>query len=208
MDKTIDSSAALAYGDRPPGPPHVRASITRAEPRRDALALITGATCIYAFGLATSVGHPSFASFGAALGLISAPLAFTLFYVPSLWVLLALFDRPVASEDIATAAAGGMSAMGALLAGLVPAAIFFELTAGGDTGETQAFLLELLAFGVAGLLGLRTFMRALWAAMKEASGSTGGPVAASLLALMACLAVVLGLSLAPEALLALHGFWS
>jgi hypothetical protein len=206
MDNTMDPSTAAAYHDRRPAPRPTPSRATRTEPRRDALGLLTGAASIYAFGLATSVGHPAFASFGAALGLIAAPLAFVVFYAPSLWVLLALFDRPVASGDVATAASRGLSTMGALLAGLVPAALFFELTAGGDPGQMQAFLLEMLAFGVAGLLGLRTFVRALRSAMKSASGSTGGPIAFGLLALMSCLAAVLGLSLAPKALIALHGW--
>ncbi|MBC7172123.1 MAG: hypothetical protein H5U40_06850, partial [Polyangiaceae bacterium] len=116
---SLDSAARH---DRPPTPQRLRPHVAHATYREAALDLTTGAASIYAFGLATSVAILDVESLAAALGLVVAPLAFAVFYAPSLWVLLALFDRPVAAGDVIRAAARGVWTMGALLAGLAPAA--------------------------------------------------------------------------------------
>lgn len=166
---------------------------------RASLRLASGAACIYAFGLACGVSDLSLATFGRAVGVVSTPVLFAVFFAPSLWVVLTLFDLPFAAGDVADSAVLGVESMGAMLGGLVPAALFFELTSGGHDGVTVAMVLEMTAFGFAGLVGLARFKRRL-------QGESAAPSLANLIVFgFFAIAIVFGIFYGPSAFVALHG---
>lgn len=165
---------------------------------RGALRLATGAACIYAFGLACGASDLSVHTFGRAVGVVSTPVLFAIFFAPSLWVALTLFDLPFAAADVADSAVLGVESMGAMLGGLVPAALFFELTSGGRDGSIVAMVLEMVAFGFAGLVGLARFRTRL-------QGDSSAPSLANLIVFaFFAIAVVFGVACGPSAFLALH----
>lgn len=206
MDTTTPFGAMPEVAtDFGPRPEVTTAPATEAPPRhlRPSLGLTqgvsrlaTGAASLFAFGLACGSGAPSVASVGHAAELVSTPVLFALFFAPSLWVILTLFDQPIEARAVATASADGVSAMGSLLLGLVPAAVFFELTAGGDDGRDLATFLEFVAFCFAGAVGLARFRARL-------VDGNGGPSVGFAFLAFAALAVVFVLNIAPRAFLAL-----
>jgi len=197
MDSTSISDPLAA--DEALGMPPVRLAHAPSGFGPGALRLATGAACIYAFGLACGAGDLSIATFGRAVGLVATPVIFAVFFAPSLWVILTLFDLPFAARDVAQSAIVGVESMGAMLGGLVPAALFFELTSGGESGSVVAMLLEGVAAAFAGLIGLARFKRRLL------GGSPTPSVANLLVAGFFGLAIVFGCTYGPDALMALHG---
>jgi hypothetical protein len=204
MEDTMESFEPCPHPAPAPDDGFSRRMVTRGDPSptRALLRILTGFAFAWAFGAAAGAGHPAPARLVDAMGVAAPPLAFSLFFTPSLWVLLTLFDRGVGAFEIARAAARGVSTTGMVLAGLVPLTVFFELTAGGPDGQRFAAALELCAVSFAGLLGLRAFA----CDVLEAAPSGRGGASTTALVLGTCgLGVLLGAHLVPGSILALHG---
>jgi hypothetical protein len=169
---------------------------------RGLLRISTGTALAYAFGLAVSVADPAPVRMLEALAIAAVPLAFALFYAPSLWVLLTLFDHSVEPATVARAAVRSVGVTGLVLGGLAPAVVFFELTAGSVDASYFAAMLELLALTCASVLGLRSFVRDLISALPTAERSY---TAMGIILAVAMLGAVLAMRFHPDTIDQLHG---
>lgn len=170
--------------------------------RGPVIELASGAASTYAFGLAVAASHSSVESLADAAGLAALPLAFTLFYAPSLWVLLTLFHREVAPSEIARAATRCAERGGLFLLGLVPATVFFEWTSAGPSGLRITTFLESAAVLFAGIIGLRAFGTTV---LESTRLGTSDRVVLGLVAAASCVGMLLGVLLVPDTLARLHG---
>lgn len=89
--------------------------------------------------------------------------------VPSLYVVLALFDAPLDARAAAAAAARGIAAAGLVLAGLAPAIAVFVVTSATSDGAALASGAALLAGGA---IGLGHLIRVVASALERADSAT------------------------------------
>lgn len=89
--------------------------------------------------------------------------------VPSLYVVLALFDAPLDPRAAAAAAARGMAASGLVLAGLAPAIGLFVVTSASSDAAALASGAALFAGGA---IGLGHVLRVVGVALERADSAT------------------------------------
>jgi len=89
--------------------------------------------------------------------------------VPSLYVVLALFDAPLDPRAAASAAARGIAAAGLVLAGLAPAIGLFVVTSATAEAATLASAAALVAGGA---IGLGHVIRVVGTALERADSAT------------------------------------
>jgi hypothetical protein len=126
-----------------------------------------GLAALYGVSLGARQGGRAF--FAHAAGVPAALLAVSALGVPALYIVLALFDAPIAPPRVASAAARAAARSGLLLAGLAPAAALFVVSS--DRPETAAVAGALGLF-VAGALGLHGLLRELRGSLKDAPLTT------------------------------------
>ncbi|MFO0696209.1 MAG: hypothetical protein U0230_21775 [Polyangiales bacterium] len=161
LDATLDpprtSFAARILGHS--ASPDVREALFR---------LSSGLGLAWLFGLALGAGHPSASWPAWALGIAAGPLACVAAGLPSLLVLLTLFDVRISLAELFDAAARGIATTGMLLAGLAPLVLLYVGTA-RDSVATD--LVASVSLGAAGLAGLSATIRAVLA-VARAEGET------------------------------------
>lgn len=104
-----------------------------------------------------------------AAGVPIALAAVSALGVPSLYVVLALFDAPIDPRASAAAAARGMAAGGLVLAGLAPAIALFVVTS--DSAEAAAGA-AIAGLAIGGAIGLGHVVAAVNDALGEADSAT------------------------------------
>jgi hypothetical protein len=85
--------------------------------------------------------------------------------VPALLIVLTLFDAPVSPSAALSAASRGAAATGLVLGGLSPAMALFVTTTSSRPGAAISAGLGLI---LAGIFGLRAFMRTIGSPMRQA----------------------------------------
>ena len=120
------------------------------------LALAIGLASLFGMAIGLRAGGAAIAThaFGVSLGIV----AVCGFAVPALAIVLALVNASVDALGLARATSRAAAAAGLLLAGLAPGAALFALTV------EDAITVTLVGAGgltLAGVLGMRSFMRAL-----------------------------------------------
>jgi len=118
----------------------------------------------YGLSLGTRDGGLSIVKHAAAVPL--APLAVTALGVPALFIVLTLFDAPVEPKDAVAAASKGAASTGLVLGGLSPAMALFVTTTSSRLGAAFCAGLGLI---VAGVFGMRAFLKAIGAPLAKAS---------------------------------------
>lgn len=171
--------------DDPPLPPAAIAPAPE-EPRvrpswaRDLLALDGDAKALarrtaFGVGLAAIYGAALGAREGGlallthALGVPAALVAVGLVGLPSLYIVLALFDAPLSTERAAGAAVRGIASSGLVLAGLAPLAALYVVSSASAEAAGIAGTLGLI---LGGLLGLRHLVMTLREALEQADSAT------------------------------------
>ncbi len=124
-----------------------------------AMALAAG----YGLAVGTRDGGLSLLKHAAAVPL--APLAVAAVGVPALLIVLTLFDAPVSPSAAFSAASRGAAATGLVLGGLAPAMALFVTTTSTRPGAAISVGLGLI---LAGIFGLRAFLRTLGAPLRTA----------------------------------------
>jgi hypothetical protein len=122
---------------------------------------------VYGLALGSRAGIPSMVTH--AVGVPVALLAVSALGVPALYIVLALFDAPLAPRDALTASVKGCAASGLVLAGLAPLAAVYVV---GSDAPASASLAGGAGLVLGGLLGLRYFNAALRAALATADSAT------------------------------------
>jgi hypothetical protein len=117
----------------------------------------------YGLAVGTRDGGLSILKHAAAVPL--APLAVSLVGVPALLIVLTLFDAPVSPTAAFSAASRGAAATGIVLGGLAPAMALFVTTTTTRPGAAISAGLGLI---LAGIFGLRAFMRTIGAPIRHA----------------------------------------
>ncbi len=138
---------------------------TRALARRGALGL--GLAAIYGAALGTRDGGWSLLTHAA--GVPAALLVVGLIGLPSLYIVLALFDAPLSMKAAAGAAVRGIASSGLVLAGLAPLTTLYVVT---STSARAAAIAGTLGLVLGGLLGLRHLVVTLGEALAEADSAT------------------------------------
>ncbi len=124
-----------------------------------AVALAAG----YGLAVGTRQGGLSLLKHAAAVPL--APIAVAGVGVPALLIVLTLFDAPVSPTAAFSAASRGAAATGLVLGGLAPAMALFVTTTSTWHGAAISAGLGLI---LAGIFGLRAFLRAIGAPIRNA----------------------------------------
>jgi hypothetical protein len=119
----------------------------------------------YGIAIGTRDGGLGILKHAAAVPL--APLAVAGLGVPALFIVLTLFDAPVDPPAAIGAAARGAATTGLVLGGLAPAMALFVTTSDSRLGAAFCAGIGLI---LAGIFGLRAFLRALGAPLARASG--------------------------------------
>jgi len=126
-----------------------------------------GLAAIYGAALGTRAG--GWALLTHAIGVPAALLAIGLVGLPSLYIVLALFDAPLSIEGAARAAVRGIASSGLVLAGLAPLTALYVVTSASGGAAGIAGTLGLV---IGGFLGLRHLVMALGEALKDADSAT------------------------------------
>ncbi|MBX3275990.1 MAG: hypothetical protein KF729_37405 [Sandaracinaceae bacterium] len=130
-------------------------------------ALGTGLAAVYGLALGAREGGLAFLTHAA--GVPAALVAVALVGLPSLYVVLSIFDAPLSIERAAGAAARGIASGGLVLAGLAPLAALYVVT---SESAHAAALTGTLGLALGGLLGLRHLVSTLREALEEADSAT------------------------------------
>lgn len=129
--------------------------------RRFGIAMVLAAG--YGLAVGTRDGGLSLLKHAAAVPL--APLAVAGVGVPALLIVLTLFDAPVSPTAAFSAASRGAAATGLILGGLAPAMALFVTTTSSRPGAAISAGLGLI---LAGIFGLRAFLRTLGTPLRKA----------------------------------------
>lgn len=124
-----------------------------------ALALSAG------YGLAVGTRDGGLSILKHAVAVPLAPLAVAAVGVPALLIVLTLFDAPVSPTAAFSAASRGAAATGLVLGGLAPAMALFVTTTTTRPGAAISVGLGLI---LAGIFGLRAFLRTIGAPIRDA----------------------------------------
>ena len=133
--------------------------------RRGALGL--GLAALY--GAALGARDGGWALLTHAVGVPSALVVVGLVALPSLYIVLAIFDAPLSLEGAAGAAVRGIASSGLVLAGLAPLTALYVITSASAEAAAMAGTLGLVLGGV---LGLRHLIVTLGEALADADSST------------------------------------
>jgi hypothetical protein len=136
-----------------------------------------------------------------AAGVPFTLLAVSLLGLPSLYVVLSLFDTPLDLRVLLAAAASTLSATGLVLAGLAPTIMLFGITSAGPDG---AAVTSGAALAVGGFIGLSQMRHAIAHSFEEVSMAKR-TTAAGVLTLFGVFAVTLAVRLASALLPVLVG---
>jgi hypothetical protein len=104
-----------------------------------------------AFGLALGARDGGPGLIVHAVGVAAAPAGVIAFGVPSLYIVLALFDAPVTALGLARSAGRGAAALGMVLAGLAPLTALYGVSADDGLWGAIAGLVALMLGGFVGL---------------------------------------------------------
>ncbi|HMY16049.1 MAG TPA: hypothetical protein PKA58_06950 [Polyangium sp.] len=118
-----------------------------------------------AYGLAVGTRDGGVGLLKHAAAVPLAPLAVALVGVPALLIVLTLFDAPVSPNAAFSAASRGAAATGMVLGGLAPAMALFVTTTSTRPGAAISAGLGLI---LAGIFGLRAFLRAIGTPIRQA----------------------------------------
>ncbi len=168
-------AAARSPQPMPHEEPRVRPSWARAllEVDGDAAALArragfgVGLAAIY--GAALGARDGGWALLTHAAGVPAALVGVGLVGLPSLYIVLALFDAPLSTRRAAGAAVRGIASSGLVLAGLAPLAALYVVTSASSEAAAIAGTFGLV---LGGLLGLRHLVTTLRDALVEADSAT------------------------------------
>lgn len=168
-------AAAARHTPMPHEEPRVRPSWARSllEVDGDARALASrtafgiGLAAIY--GAALGAREGGWALLSHAAGVPAALVAVGLVGLPSLYIVLALFDAPLSTRKAAGAAVRGIASSGLVLAGLAPLAALYVVTSASSEAAGVAGTFGLV---LGGLLGLRHLVTTLREALTEADSAT------------------------------------
>ncbi len=127
-----------------------------------------------------------------AVGVPCALLAVALLGLPSLYVVLSLFDTPLDSRALLAAAASALSATGLVLAGLAPTIMLFGVTSAGPEGAAITSSVGLAMGCLIGLLQMRFMIANSITQMSMARRA----IAAGVLAVFGLFAIALATRLA------------
>jgi hypothetical protein len=130
---------------------------------------LVGAVLASLYGLALGARDGRLALLSHAVGVPAALLAVCILGVPSLYIVLALFDAPLSPNKAFAAAARGCASAGLVLAGLAPLAALYVV---GSESDGAASLAGSLGLALGGALGLRHVMSTLREALAEADSAT------------------------------------
>lgn len=128
-----------------------------------------GAALSAIYGVALGAREGGLALALHAVGVPSALLAVCALGLPALYIVLALFDAPLAPMEAAAAAARGCASAGLVLAGIAPLCAVYVV--GSDTPRGAAFAGG-LGLAVGGLLGLRHLIATLRRALARSDSAT------------------------------------
>lgn len=162
-------------------------SSTASDVREALFRLTSGLGLAWVFGLSLGAGHPSTSWPAWALGIPAGPLACVAAGLPSLLVLLTLFDVRISLAELVDAASRGIATTGMLLAGLAPLVLLYVGTA-RDSSATA--LVAAVSLGAAGLSGLSATIRSV-VSVARAEGETSKAALASLAAAYGVFAALL-----------------
>jgi hypothetical protein len=129
--------------------------------RRFGIALVLAA----GYGLAVGTRDGGLSILKHAVAVPLAPLAVAAVGVPALLIVLTLFDAPVSPTAAFSAASRGAAATGLVLGGLAPAMALFVTTTTTRPGAAISVGLGLI---LAGIFGLRAFLRTIGAPLRDA----------------------------------------
>lgn len=118
-----------------------------------------------AYGLAVGTRDGGLGLLKHAAAVPLAPLAVAVVGVPALLIVLTLFDAPVSPNAAFSAASRGAAASGLVLGGLAPAMALFVTTTSTRPGAAISAGLGLI---LAGIFGLRAFLRAIGTPIRDA----------------------------------------
>lgn len=152
-------------------------------------------------GLAMGARDGALAMAVHGAGVPVALLAVTLLGVPSLYVVLSLFDAPLDLRELLGAASSALGSTGLMLAGLGPTMMLFGVTSAGPDG---AAISASAGLALSALVGLSHMRFEIASALAEAS-TTRRAIATSVLAAFGVFAFVLATRLAFGLLPALTG---
>lgn len=167
--------AAAIPSPLPHEEPRVRASWARELLDVDGDARALARRAAFGVGLAAIYGAALGARDGGwallthAAGVPAALVAVGLVGLPSLYIVLALFDAPLSTRRAAGAAVRGIASSGLVLAGLAPLAALYVVTSASAEAAAIAGTWGLV---LGGLLGLRHLVTTLREALEEADSAT------------------------------------
>jgi hypothetical protein len=118
------------------------------------------------FGLALGMRDGGWALFQHGFYVPVGIAAVFLMGIPAYYVGMALIDAPINPRSLVSTGASAMVATGAVLAGLAPAAALYVVT---SNGSETAGTIAVLSLVIAGVIGLRTLLRATSKQLREAS---------------------------------------